>query len=247
MLGGQETVKDLTYLNTENLGRSPADRKSFFDLHCENEMGEKFIIELQNGKQSFFKDRSIYYATFPIQNQAVKGKKWDYHLKAVYTIAILNFPLDKKDTDRYFREVQLVDKETNEIFYDKLKFVYLEVPNFKKKENELETPFDKWMYVLKNLQSLQERPVQLQEKVFERFFKEAEIAKLNPKEMTAYQESLKVHWDNYSVRKTAIEEGREEGLEERSILIAKKMKKDGLPLDFIIKYTGLTKEEVEKL
>jgi predicted transposase/invertase (TIGR01784 family) len=91
VLGDRERIQDLTYLNTENLGSTAADRKAIFDLYCENEKEERFIIELQNVKQQYFKDRSIFYSTFPIQSQAPKGKDWDYYLKAVYTIGILNF------------------------------------------------------------------------------------------------------------------------------------------------------------
>jgi hypothetical protein len=113
-------------------------------LYCKNERGEKFIIELQNAEQLYFKDRSIFYSTFPIQSQAPKGRKWDYSLKAVYTIGILNFSLpDQRDQDRYQREIQLVDRQTQEVFYDKLTFIYLEVPNFRKEEEELVSQFDK--------------------------------------------------------------------------------------------------------
>src|SRR5690606_36472237 len=140
-------------------------------LHCRNEDGEVFIVELQNVKQAFFIDRSIYYSTFPIQNQAVKGKPWDYKIKAVYTIGILNFSFTQKETkNRFFREVKLVDIQTNEIFSDKLTFIYLEIPNFNKGEDELETLFDKWLFVLKNLSKFQERPKKLQEKIFAQLF-----------------------------------------------------------------------------
>src|SRR5690606_39914011 len=106
-----------------------------------------------------------------------------------------------------------MDMETHEIFYDKLTFMYLEIPNFRKREEELESLFDKWMYVLKNLSRLQDRPRALQEKIFKRLFSAAEIAKLNPQEMKAYDESLKGLWDNHSIIETAKEEGREEGTE----------------------------------
>src|SRR5699024_7554902 len=144
---------------SEVQGRTSIDRKAFFDLYCENEKGEKFIIELQNVRQQFFKDRSIYYSTFPLQRQAPKGGSWDYHLKAVYTIGVLNFSFPDLQSDRYLREVQLMDKETFEIFYEKLTFIYLEVPKFRKEEQDLESLFDKWMYVLKNLSRLQDRPI----------------------------------------------------------------------------------------
>jgi predicted transposase/invertase (TIGR01784 family) len=179
VLSEKEQIKDLSYLNNEHLGVTESARKAFFDLYCENERGERFIIELQNVNQLYFKDRSIFYSTFPIQSQAPKGKEWDYSLKAVYTVCILNFSFpDQSLEERFLREVQLIDKQTHEVFYDKLTFIYLEMTRFRKEVHELENHFDKWMYVLKNLHRLQERPVQLQEKVFEKVFSEAEIAKL---------------------------------------------------------------------
>lgn len=129
VLGEREHIYELTYLNTEAQGRTSTDRKAVFDLHCENGKGERFIIELQNVRQRFFKDRSIYYASLPLQEQAPRGNEWDYRLKAVYTIGILNFAFPDLGPDRYKREIQLMDKATKEIFYDKLTFIYLEMPN----------------------------------------------------------------------------------------------------------------------
>jgi len=240
VLSDREQVQELTYLNTENLGNTETDRKAIFDLYCENEKGEKFIIELQNVKQQYFKDRSIYYSTFPIQSQAPKGREWDYYLKAVYTIGILNFSFpDRSEQERYLREVQLIDTATQEVFYDKLTFIYLEMPKFRKTEDELVSQFDKWMYVLKNLHRLQDKPVKLQEKVFEKLFSEAEIAKLNSEDMKAYEESLKVYRDNYSVIETAKSDTR--------IEIAKRLKSKGINIETIAETTGLSKEQIEKL
>jgi predicted transposase/invertase (TIGR01784 family) len=260
VLGDREQIRDLTYLNPENQGKTQTDRKAIFDLYCENEKGEKFIIELQNVRQQFFKDRSIFYATFPIQEQAPKGRDWDYYLKAVYTIGILNFSFpDASPQERHLREIRLMDVATMEVFYDKLSFLYLEMPRFRKKEEELQTQFDKWMYVLKNLPRLQERPKRLQEKVFEKLFSEAELAKLTPEEMRSYDESLKVYRDNkntmdYAIKLAAEEgrqegrlEGRQEGKMEERLEIARALKKNNIPLDIIIKSTGLSKEQIEKL
>ena len=256
ILREREQIRDLTYLNTEHQGKTETDRKAIFDLYCENEKGEKFIIELQNVKQHFFKDRSLFYATFPIQEQVPKGRDWDYCLKAVYTIGILNFSFpDKNDYERYVREIQLLDTRTFEVFYEKLMFIYLEMPRFKKTEEELETRFEKWMYVLKNLPKLQQKPHKLQEKVFEKLFNEAELAKLTPKEMRTYQESLKVYRDNYNVMETArreareegLEEGRQEGRQEEMIRIAREMKKEGDSIEKIARITGLSTKQIEML
>lgn len=247
LLQGEQTVKDVTYLNTEHLGTLERDRRAVFDVYCESETGEKFLVEMQRGEQQFFKDRSLFYTTFPIREQAVKGKVWDYELKAVYTVGILNFAFDNSSDDYYHHEVKLVDMRTKEVFYDKLTLIYLEMPKFNKEEYELETMFDKWMFVLRNLGSLMERPVALQERVFNRLFEAAEIARFSRKELVEYEDSLKVFRDWYSVMKTTLNKGLAKGRAEEKIEIARQMKADGMPADAIARYTRLSLEEINKL
>ena len=194
LLHGREVIKDVTYLNAEHLGTQEYDRKAVFDVYCENEQGEKFLVEMQKGEQQFFKDRSVFYSTFPIREQAKRGN-WDYELKAVYTVGILNFVFDDKDDEYFHHEVKLMDIYTKEVFYDKLTFVYLEMPKFNKREDELVTMFDKWLFVLRNLASLLERPAALQERVFTRLFEAAEIAKFSKRELCEYEDSLKTYRD----------------------------------------------------
>lgn len=247
LLQGEQTIKDVTYLNPEHLGILRIDRHAVFDVYCESENGEKFLVEIQRGEQQFFKDRSLLYTTFPIREQAVKGKEWDYELKAVYTVGILNFTFDNSSDDYYHHEVKLVDMRTKEVFYDKLTLIYLEMPKFNKEESELETMFDKWMFVLRNLGSLMERPVALQERVFNRLFEAAEIARFSRKELVEYEDSLKVFRDWYSVMKTTLNKGLAKGRAEEKIEIARQMKADGMPADAIARYTRLSLEEINKL
>ena len=251
LLQGEQTVKDVTYLNTEHLGTQEIDRRAVFDVYCEGENGEKFLVEMQRGEQQFFKDRSLFYTTFPIREQASKGKGWDYELKSVYTVGILNFTFDNSSDEYYHHEVKLVDIRTKEVFYDKLTLIYLEMPKFNKEEKELETMFDKWMFVLRNLGNLMERPVALQERVFSRLFEAAEIARFNRKELVEYEDSLKVYRDWYSVMKTTLnkgrEEGRAEGRIEEKIAIARQMKANSLPAEVIAQCTGLSLEEINEL
>lgn len=254
LLFKEETVKDVTYLNAEHLDTQGYDRRAVFDVYCENEKGEKFLVEMQRGEQQFFKDRSVYYATFPIREQSQRGK-WDYELKAVYIIGILNFTFNDTDGDYFHHEVKLVDLYTHKVFYDKLTFIYLEMPKFNKKEDELESMFDKWLFVLRNLSSLFERPRALQNRVFDRLFEAAEIAKFNPKELGEYWESLKNFRDWYSVMSTQLKKGREEGLKEgleqgrkeECFKNAKKMKQAGIAFDVIAQVTGLSIGEIASL
>ena len=211
LLDGQEEIRDLTYLNVEHPGHVATDRKAVFDVYCENSRGEKFLIEMQKAEQEFFKDRSIYYSTFPIQEQAPQGK-WNFELHKVYVLGILNFTFDDTGVDCLHHEVQLVEKRTRQVFFDKLTYIYLEMPKFTKTERELETDFDKWLYAMKHLSTLLERPQALQEAVFRRFFEQAEIAGFTEEEQRTYRESLKDYWDLFSVTETAEKKGRRAGL-----------------------------------
>jgi len=159
VLNGKEKIKTLTYLKTDKLGSTYSARKAVFDLYCENELGEKFIVEMQKAEQEFFKDRSIFYSTFPIREQAKRGK-WNFELKSVYTIGILDFVFDEtKENENYFHwDVKLFDTKNKAVFYDKLTYIYLELPKFTKTLEQIETRFEKWLYVLKNLPKLDRLP-----------------------------------------------------------------------------------------
>ncbi|MDP5140337.1 MAG: Rpn family recombination-promoting nuclease/putative transposase [Spirosomaceae bacterium] len=246
----QGLITDLTYLKTEQLGTGELDRKAIFDLYCENEKGEKFIVELQKSKQQFFKDRTVYYSAFPIAEQAKKAN-WNFELKAVYTIAILDFVFDsdKSEANKFRYDVKLKDIETNKVFYDKLTFIYLEMPKFNKTIDELETRFDKWLYVIKNLNILDRIPDKLaKEKIFEKVFKTAEIARFTLDQARSYEDSLKYYRDLNNVIHTARSEGLEKGMGmgveiglERVVKNALKM---GKSIDEISQLTGLTAEQI---
>lgn len=264
LFDGKEVVRDLTYLNGESLGNGYGDRRAIFDVYCENEQGETFIVEMQKAEQQFFKDRSVFYSTFPIQNQGKKGI-WNFKLKGVYTIGILDFvfPNHEYPQDSLRHEVKLVDVDDKHVFYDKLTFLYLEMPKFNKKEEELETMFDKWLFVLHNLSRLMKRPAALQERIFTRLFEQAEIARYTPEERQDYEDSLKVYRDMKNVldtaelrgrekgRKEGRREGRKEGIEQGTFeerrKNAKAMKALSLPLETIVKVTGMSADDIDKL
>ena len=246
LLQGREEITDLTYLNTEHLGMTEAERKAVFDVYCKTTTGERILIEMQKAEQQYFKDRSIFYSTFPIREQAQKGN-WDYRLNRVYTIGVLNFSFDDDDPEYFHHEVQLMDTLTHKVFYDKLTYIYLEMPKFVKKEEELVTLFDKWLYAIRNLATLMERPAALQEAVFTRLFDQAEIAKFNPQDRMNYEESLKDYRDMYSVMKTQLEKGRAEGRAEEKLANARALKDNGVPLDVIARSLGLNDEQMKEL
>ena len=199
LFDGKQVVKDVSYLNPEHVGDVYTDRKAIFDVYCEGENGEKFIVEMQNAYQTYFKDRSLFYSTFPIREQA----------------ALLNFDMNEEafEKEKIRHSVQLCDTATHKVFYDKLELIYVEIAKFNKSLEELETLYDKWLYALKNLYKLTQRPKEFCDKVFDRLFEEAEIAKFTPQELREYEASKIAYRDIKNSVDTAKREGIAEGME----------------------------------
>ncbi len=203
-------IQDLTYTKVEKLGQGPGDRNVFFDLACIGQDGTRFIVEVQKAKQVYYKDRSLFYSTFPIQDQNKKGD-WDYKLNPVYSISLLEFSLDKsmKSTNE-LTYVHLKDDQNN-IFTDKLTFIYIELDKFTKSLDELTSARDKWLYILSNIAALDEKPTKLKERIFESFFTEAQIANYTPEERAEYNHIAKKHNDYRNVIHTAHLDGHTKG------------------------------------
>lgn len=160
-------------------------------------------------------------------------------------MAILDFVFDedKNDPEKFRYDIKLTDTETKEVFYDKLTFIYLEMPKFNKAIDELETRFDKWLYVIRNLNRLDKVPDKLRERVFEKLFETAEIARFTPDQIRSYEDSLKYYRD----MKNSLDTAREEGREEEKIQIARDMLSANEPIEKIMRFTGLTREQIEHL
>ena len=205
LLSGAEDIVDIRYLPTEHLSSAVEDRRAIFDIYCENKDGDKFIIEMQKTSQDFFKDRALYYASFPIREFAPRGE-WDYELKRVYCIGILNFKFDDKSSE-VKNVVKLMDVKKKTVFYDKLTFIFLEMPKFKKSLDELNNMYEKWLFAIKNLNKLFERPAELSEKVFLKLFETAEISKFTTVERRDYEESMKNFRDLFASLETKYNAG----------------------------------------
>jgi len=256
LLEGKEKILDLTYKNGECLPEKPVDRKAVFDVYCTTDTGDHFIVEMQNAKQAYFKDRTVYYSTFPIQQQSKKGD-WDYKLDRVYSVNIMNFKFDEKsdsqdkdkpkDDEPYRTDAKIVNLKTNKVFYDKLHFVYIELPKFHKKANELKTQLDRWIYAIKYLSEFKNQPPELAGKVFDRLFQIAEIASFTEQEAFEFEESLKEFRDYNNTIKTSFMEGIEKGERETNLKNAKRMRDKGYSLEDISEITGLSIEEIEYL
>ena len=249
LLPPQNKIIGLTFKNTEQLGQTETDRKAIYDIYCENENGEKFIVELQKAKQNYFRERTIYYSTFPIREQAEKGD-WNYNLKAVYCVGILDFTFDDYENEPEKSEVVHTIKLKNQngkTFYEKLTYIYLEMPNFKQAETELKTRLDKWLYFIKHLEDFQTIPAIFIDDVFTQAFEKAELARYGEAELERYEMNLKIYRDYKNTVDTAFEEGKLEGKLKGKLEIAKALKESGVSTEIISNTTGISEGEINKL
>lgn len=235
-------IADLAFKNVENLPELPTERKAIFDIHCKAVSGERFVVEMQKAKINFFKDRMLFYLTFPVREQAQRGE-WDFKLTPIYMIAILDFEYDEEEERRKFlRHVQLKDQDCD-LFYEKLHFKFIQMPLFTKEEHELETHFDKWIYFLKKLETFEDIPAILKEPIFEKAFKVAEVANMSREQRDEYEQSRL----SYLEVKEAVNTAEMDGRKKEKIDIAKEMKNAGETREKINRYTGLTDSEIDKL
>ena len=270
LLIGEKRIVNLKFLDKEQPPVFVDDRSLIYDIYCELDNKEKIIVEMQNCEQSYFKRRSIYYVSEAIARQGEKGPEWQYDIKGVYLIAFLNFR--RPDIGEEFRtDVMLMNRKSKEIFSDKLRLVYLQLPLFEKGVDECENDFDRWIYVLKNMETIKRLPWAAQNSVFQKLAEIADVSSLTKEERLHYDEALRKYRDTLCVLESAEqrgvkrglakgrEEGRAEGLAkgraeglakgraEERIEIARNMKAKELPVDLIAECSGLSPEEIGKL
>ena len=150
LLKGEHVIADITFKDKEQLPETKDMRGIIYDIYCTTDKGQHIIVEMQNRYQEHFVDRSLYYASRTIVNQGVKGE-WDYHLAPVYTVCFMNFNIESRSPKKFRTDVCLVDTETGRVFSDNLRMIYLMLPLFTKEEDECETDFERWIFVLKNM------------------------------------------------------------------------------------------------
>ena len=254
----QFAITDITYIPTEQLGIMEDDRKAIFDVLCKTEDDKTFLVEMQRGAQKHFFERALYYTSFPIMKQGKiaiakekeeGAKPWNFSLDGVFFLGILDFEYEQDEMTEH--RYQLLETKTLKRMTDKLEFVFVEVAKFNKREDELETDLDKWLYLLKNMSTLLERPAALRDRVFGRLFDVAEYARLDDEERKNYVIAMNTARDTYNQIDFALNKGigigLEMGCEKKACEIAQKMISKGLDVDTIADLTGLTKEEVAKL
>ena len=249
LLVGERVISDLKFLDKEQPAIYDGDRSPIYDILCETDSGEKIIVEMQNREHPNFKERMLYYASEAIVRQGERGTGWNYDIKAVYIVAFTNFVLTEY-ADCLRIDVGLTD-QSGRPFTGKLRLVCLQMPCFTKDADECENQFERWIYILKNMDTLTRMPWAAQNAVFQRLAEVAEVSKLSKEERIKYDQALKRYRDTLNAMTGAEQKGRAEGRAEgergKAMDSARRMKADNMPVELISKYTGLTSGEIEQL
>ena len=262
LLEGERQVKDIRFLDKELLPMYENDRRLIYDVYCTDENGEQFIVEMQNKEHVNFRERTIFYLSQAIARQGEKGVDWRFDLKAVYGVFFLNFMLT--DLPRKLRtDIVLADRDTHEQFSDKMRYIFLQLPLFTKEESECDTDFERWIYVLKNMETLQRLPFKARNAVFQKLEEIVDIAAMSKEDRMKYDESIKVYRDRLAIIEYERRKGLAEGLAKgeakgeakgiakgernKQIEIACNLKRMGLATEIIAQATGLAPEAIEQL
>ncbi|MDR1097070.1 MAG: Rpn family recombination-promoting nuclease/putative transposase [Tannerella sp.] len=255
-------IVEVEYLPAEQLGYIEENRRAVYDVYCTTATGERFIVEMQASPQVHFADRIVFYMSYPVISQAPRGQRiltgsageeikvpWDYALSGVYMICILDNIMfsEEKAKNIVMEHMKIVRQNAATVLTDKWEAVTVELPKFEKTEDELETVTDKWIYSLKNMEKLPERPEKLNEKIFDELYENAKINKLKTEDMKAYSKSILEYDDVISSLRFVEERARKETNKEALIKFVRNCHKYNMDIEQIAAVTDLTEKEVSDI
>jgi predicted transposase/invertase (TIGR01784 family) len=267
---GTDKIQDIDYRNVEQLGFDAEDRKVYYDLYCHCSDGKDFIVEMQRRSQRYYRERMVFYSTYPIQQQYVDAKRkheekrpmepfvFNYKLRPIYIISITDFALDHKANwpeGKFMSKYRIKEDATGELYCETLNYVFVELPRFKKALKQNSALAEKWAYVFNNLAELKSVPDELSEKYFRKLFETAKIVNFTDVEQSSYIEDQKMKYDYENVMEYAVEQAAEkahnsgfsEGEARKGLEIARNLLAMGLSAEQIVRATGLSSAEVSAL
>lgn len=259
LLMPQEEIVDVIFMNNESLPASPEHKGCIFDIICEDQKGEKYLVEMQNQFVGNIRERIIFYTCRMIDRMGERGDDWDYiDIKKVYTICLMNFTYEESPKLR--RDVLLYDVNDCKQFSDKLNIILLQLPCLMDKSiHDCRMKYEYLLYLLremhKNMKTIEELKAEVRatvlpeetKEVLYRFLERADIGSLSKSERLQYEAEMKFCRDAMNRVRFAEKKGREEGESEAKVSIAKSMKAEGMDIVVISRCTGLAVEQIEVL
>ena len=246
----ERTITQISFGPQEYVNPIEQGKDIRLDVHCTDETGAHFIVEMQFAEQKTFYERALFNSTFVIQEQVQVGST-DWALPQIYFIGVVNFALHE-GSDRVLYRYRLKEITTGEDMPIPVEYIFLEVPNCRKAMTSEASLLDNFCYALKNMPEMEERPQELKGEIFDLLFNSAEITKFAPNERSEYIKQMITIRDIVNQMATAEEKGEARGLakgraegEAKAMReLAQSMLADGLDAPFVSKHTHLPLEDV---
>lgn len=208
-------IEHVEFINTEHQSEYRDGRTIRYDIKCKTSTGHKFIVEMQNASQVNILDRSEYYLSRAIAKQGYKGKdrtsrNWNHKLTPVVGVFICNFNVNGLDR-KAITHLGVCDMETGKPIGAAKRSVFIQLPSFKKDEDECTQESDKWIYNIKNMGTMQRVAFKTEEDIFNYLDEVSNVAALDEDEREFYEDALKYVRDRNAEREFAMEEGLAKG------------------------------------
>jgi predicted transposase/invertase (TIGR01784 family) len=244
-------IKEVQLLPTEQRNVSKKGRAAVFDLHCTDDNGNRFIVEMQLAKQDHFIGRILFYISQAMMKLAKKGTDCKFDLPRIYSLNFLNYEPDFKfriESTDVVRHIGLSDLDNPKSRYNHIHLALVILTRFNKASEHCKTIQDKWLYLFRNLHKLKKIPAGFGGNMFKFLFEIAEISNFTESELREYEASMKALDDYWAgidyAKKEAKREGWLEGEASGIAITAKSMLADGLSPARIARITGLPKKQI---
>lgn len=235
-LEGQDRVRDVTLLNPYQLPRLVGEKSSIIDVKATDEKGATFIVEMQVAEPAGFDKRVLYYTSKDYAGQINSGDDYTL-LRPVYFIGILNF--NYFTGDDYLSSHSIIDEATGQNAFKDLKFRFIELKKFNKKEHELKSIVDKWTFFIKYAEDLDVMPANVDDEGLKEAYEAAAQHNWTKEAYDAYI---------YAGMREQDEKGRIQKAQEntRNQLIVS-FYENGVPIGTIATSVGISESEVRRI
>ncbi len=248
-LTGKKTIASIDFLNNEQVPQHIDKKENILDIFCVDQAGNRYIVELQIARVKEFDKRIVYYAAKAYSTQLGKGMDY-FNIMPVVTVSVLDFVMFS--TKKSYKSIySLLDTKTHDDDLNELTFAFVELPKFNKKEHELETVEEKWIYFIKEIKKHTEIPTALRQNEFEeacqalnRMTWSEQALDIHDKEAimaSSYRSSIEL------AQEEGLEKGIEKGRDQRTIEVAHELLSCGVNIEIIAKSTGLLIDEIKQL
>ena len=238
-----EEIIDIEYDPNETDLFRGEDRQVIMDVICHTK-DRKFIVEMQKSGSNEFRNRMLFYGAASITRQLSPGDGYD-KLVPVYVICFMNFRL-MHDTDQLVYRYQIREQDSGELFGQQMSIYLCELPRWVKPLEEACNPIEEWFDILQNMPNFAQKPTTVSSR-YDSIFTACQQGRLKTKELEQYFRAMVTEKEEQGIAAFYKEEGFREGKAEGKIEVAKAMLCQEEPLDKIIAYTGLSKEEIDSL